>query len=125
MDAKDANPRITERVDQMNQTAQQFVNEAKGTVRQLEETLDLRGRVERHPYGMMLAAMSAGYVLGGGLFTPFTGRMVRLGLKLAALPLVKDELLGIAEAAVDRYVASTPPPEPADTGSTKAGGGAR
>ena len=96
-------------------------------LRQLEETLDLRGRVERHPYGMVLAAMGAGYVLGGGLFTPFTGRMVRLGLKLAALPLVKDELLGIAEAAVDRYVASAPPPGPeeTDSGSTKAGGGAR
>jgi hypothetical protein len=125
MDSKDANPRITERVDQMNQTAQQFVNEAKGTARQLEETLDLRGRVERHPYGMVLAAMGAGYVLGGGLFTPFTGRLVRIGLKLAALPLVKDELVGFAEAAVDRYVGSSMPPEPDGPGSTKQGGGAR
>ncbi|MGA9521779.1 MAG: hypothetical protein WBV82_09955 [Myxococcaceae bacterium] len=125
MNSKDANPRITERVDQMNQTAQQFVNEAKGTVRQLEETLDLRGRVERNPYGMMLAAVGAGYVLGGGLFTPFTGKIVRLGLKLAALPLVKDELLGIAEAAVDRYVGSSMPPEPDGPGSRSEGGGAR
>jgi hypothetical protein len=33
--------------------------------------------------------------------------MVRLGLKLAALPLVKDELIGMAEAAVDGLAGRT------------------
>jgi hypothetical protein len=96
-------PRFTEHVDQMNQTAHQLLDEAKSAADQFERSVDLKGRVERHPYGMVLAAVGVGYVLGGGLFTPFTGRLVRLGLKLAALPLVKDELLGIAEAALDSY----------------------
>lgn len=92
---------IGQRLDAMGADARQFVDDARGAVHQLETTLDLRGRVQRHPYGMVLAALGVGYVLGGGLFTPTTGRIVRLGLKLAALPLVKDELIGMAEAAVD------------------------
>ena len=92
---------VGQRLDQMGAAAQQLVDDARGAVRQIGSALDLGGRVQRHPYGMMLAAMGVGYVLGGGLFTPLTGRIVRLGLKLAALPLVKDELIGMAEAAVD------------------------
>jgi hypothetical protein len=99
--ADEDNPRFTQRVDQMNQTAHQFVDEARGAAHQLGQSLDLKGRVERHPYAMVLTAMGVGYVLGGGLFTPFTARMLRFGMKLAALPLVKDELLGFAEGALD------------------------
>ncbi len=92
---------LGQQFDNVGASAQQLVDEAKGAVHQLGESLDLRGRVERHPYGMVLAAFGVGYVLGGGLFTPTTARVVRLGMKLAALPLVKDELLGMAEAAVE------------------------
>jgi hypothetical protein len=98
---------VGERLDQMGAAAQQLVDDARGAVRQIGSALDLGGRVQRHPYGMMLAAVGVGYVLGGGLFTPFTARMVRLGLKLAALPLVKDELIGMAEAAVDGLTGRT------------------
>jgi hypothetical protein len=88
-------------VDHLNQDAQRLVGDARAAVEDFSRSLDLKGRVQRHPYGMMLAALGAGYVLGGGLFTPLTGRVLRLGLRLAALPLVKDELVGLAEAAVD------------------------
>ena len=71
----------------------------------LGQTLDLKGRVERNPYGMMAAAIGVGYVLGGGLFTPLTGRILKLGVRLAMLPFVKDELLGMAEAALQGYQA--------------------
>jgi hypothetical protein len=40
-------------------------------------------------------------VLGGGLFTATTGRLLRMGLKLAAVPMVRDELLTLAETAID------------------------
>ncbi|MBX5481155.1 MAG: hypothetical protein IRZ16_04795 [Myxococcaceae bacterium] len=92
-----------QRLDQIGEDARRFVDDAKGAVSQLSSALDLRGRVERHPYGMVLAAFGVGYVLGGGLFTPTTARLLRLAMKLAALPLVKDELIGMAEAAVDGF----------------------
>ncbi len=93
-----------QRMDQIGQDAQQMWSDAQEAVQDIKERLDIQGRVERHPYGMLLAAAGIGYVLGGGLFTPLTARMVRLAVKLSALPFVKDELFGMAESAVDGFV---------------------
>jgi hypothetical protein len=93
-----------QRVDHLNESAHQLIDEARSAVQDLTQSIDLRGRVERNPYGMVLAAVGVGYVLGGGLFTPFTGRLLRLGARLAMLPFVKDELLGMAEAAISGAV---------------------
>jgi hypothetical protein len=92
-----------QRVDQIGVDAQQLWSDARSAVTGLSETLDIRGRVDRNPYGMVLAAVGVGYVLGGGLFTPLTGRILKLGVRLAALPFVKDELLGMAEAALQGF----------------------
>jgi hypothetical protein len=96
----DRGPGFGQRVDQMGSDAQQLWDNARGAVTDLRDTMDLRGRVDRNPYLMMAAAVGVGYILGGGLFTRTTGRLLRLGVRLAALPMVKDELLGIAEAAL-------------------------
>ena len=93
-----------QRMDQIGQDAQRMWSDAQEAVQDFKERLDIPGRVERHPYGTLLAAAGIGYVLGGGLFTPLTARMVRLAFKLAALPFVKDELVGMAESAVDGFV---------------------
>jgi hypothetical protein len=89
-----------QRVDRIGSDAQQLWDDARGAVTDLRDTLDLKGRVERNPYTTLLAAFGVGYVLGGGLFTRTTGRILRLGMRLAALPMVKDELMGMAEAAL-------------------------
>jgi hypothetical protein len=72
--------------------------------RALEGALDLAGTMERHPIGTLAAAVGAGYVLGGGLFTPLTGRLVkgalRLGLRFLVLPVVERELVGVVESLV-------------------------
>lgn len=66
---------------------------------------DIRQRVEEHPWRMLGVAVGAGYVLGGGLFTALTGRLLlgglRIGLRVAALPLVREELLGAFESVTD------------------------
>ena len=104
-------PRVGERVDQLGSSAQQFFTDARGAVHDLGAGLDLKGRVQRNPYGMVAAALGVGYVLGGGLFTPLTARMLRVGVRLAMLPFVKDELLGMAESAFQGYQTGrgTPP----------------
>lgn len=61
--------------------------------------IDLRGRVQRNPIGMVLAAAGVGYVLGGGLFSPLTAKAVRYGLRLALIPLLKSQLSGIVGSA--------------------------
>jgi hypothetical protein len=61
--------------------------------------VDLRGRVQRNPIAMVVAAAGVGYVLGGGLFSPLTGRLVRYGIRLALIPLVKSQLVNMAGSA--------------------------
>jgi hypothetical protein len=63
------------------------------------ELQDLQDKIERNPYGMVAGAIGVGFVLGGGLFTRLTARIVGAGLRIglmAALPLMKDELLRMA-----------------------------
>jgi hypothetical protein len=91
---------LGDRVGQINQSAQELWSEAQGAVNHLKETLDLKGRVDRHPYGMVLAAVGVGYLLGGGLFSRLTGNLLKLGLRVAALPIVKEELLNMARGAL-------------------------
>jgi hypothetical protein len=80
------------------------VDEARRSVESLAD--DLRERVEEHPLRTLGLALGAGYVLGGGLFTALTGRLLfgglRIGLRLAALPLVREELLGMVETITER-----------------------
>jgi hypothetical protein len=93
---------LGERVDRYNDTAQQAWEATRNAVSDLRGTLDIDGRVQRNPYGTIAAALGIGYVLGGGLFSPLTGRVVglglRIGLRLAVLPLLKRELSDLAQA---------------------------
>jgi hypothetical protein len=92
---------IGERLDQVSATAEQAWGRTRDAFSDLKDTLDIDGRVSRHPYGTVAAALGIGYVLGGGIFTPLTARILglglRLGIRLAVLPYLTDEVLGIAE----------------------------
>ena len=63
---------------------------------------DIVGCVERHPYGTVAAAIGIGYALGGGVFTPLTSRLLRLGFRIgvrtALFPILKAELSEVAQA---------------------------
>ena len=62
--------------------------------------LDVAALVEAHPVGTLATALGLGYTLGGGLFTGFTVRLFRWGLKLgvqlALLPALEREVSGLA-----------------------------
>jgi hypothetical protein len=63
----------------------------------VRDIVDVGGRVERNPYGMMAGAMGAGFILGGGLFTRLTERLVGAALRIgvmAALPRLEKEFQG-------------------------------
>ena len=85
----------------MSGSAQQAWSRTRDAIGDIKGTLDIDGRVGRHPYGTIAAAVGIGYVLGGGLFSRLSARILglglRVGLRLAVLPLIKDELLGLAE----------------------------
>jgi hypothetical protein len=65
-------------------------------------TLDISGRMNRNPYQTLLIAAGVGYILGGGLFTRLTANVVRMGMRVGALPAVQRQLMGVAEAALSR-----------------------
>jgi hypothetical protein len=69
---------------------------SKETVDELRQLLSLSRRMEQHPYRTLAAALGTGYVLGGGLFSPATRRLVgaglKIGLRVAAVPLLKQQL---------------------------------
>ena len=66
---------------------------------------ELRGAVDAHPYGAVGAALGLGYVLGGGLSSPLTARIVRAGLRatfrFVLLPVVEAELVRIARECAE------------------------
>ena len=65
-----------------------------------EAALDLSALVDAHPVGTLATALGVGYVLGGGLFTSLTSRVLgwglRLGVQFALLPALERELAGLA-----------------------------
>ena len=76
----------------------------------LRETLDLEGRVERNPYGMVAGAVGVGFVLGGGIFTRLGARIVGAGVRvglMAALPLFQKQLGRIIEQSFDNLESDT------------------
>jgi hypothetical protein len=78
-------------------------DEAKRSVSTLTD--DVRDQLEDHPLRTLGLAVGAGYLLGGGLFTALTGRLLfgglRIGVRLAAIPLVREELMGIIGSMTD------------------------
>jgi ElaB/YqjD/DUF883 family membrane-anchored ribosome-binding protein len=83
-------------------SAQKAWDRTRGAVSELKRAAAIDERVGRHPYGSVAAALGIGYVLGGGLFTPLTSRIValglRIGVRLAILPMLKDEISVLADA---------------------------
>lgn len=94
--------RLGERFDRVSDSAQHAWTSTRDSLTDLRDRLDLYGRVDRNPYGMLAAALGVGYVLGGGIFSPLTGRILgmglRIGIRLAAIPFLKEEVLGMVAA---------------------------
>ena len=117
-------PGLGERVDHIGSSAQQMFTEARDAVADLQRTLDIKGRTERHPYAMLTAAAAVGYVLGGGLLTSLTGRLIRVAVKIAAVPFIKEELVNIAQNTLSGFSARASEPKPsAETSSTSGASG--
>ena len=61
----------------------------------LRRTLDIKGRLQRNPYGIVAGALGIGFVLGGGLFTRLAAGILGAGLRvglMAALPSFEKQI---------------------------------
>jgi hypothetical protein len=95
----------------LRQDAHALAGELRGAVDEMRDKLDLKGRMERNPYGTLLVAAGVGYVLGGGLLTRFTGNVIKLGLRLMVMPMLKDELARFTETIGQGPAESEPLPD--------------
>jgi hypothetical protein len=59
--------------------------------------------VQERPLAAIAAAFGLGYVLGGGLFTRTTGRLLGLGWKLGGMAVAKNFLGNFTDAAGGRF----------------------
>jgi len=58
----------------------------------------LQTRLERNPYGMVAGALGMGFVLGGGLFTRLSAKLLGVGLRMAlmaALPMLEEQIVQV------------------------------
>lgn len=99
--------KVGEAASKVRDATQQAADAAVTKGSELLESSGIAGQTRKHPYPMVGAAFALGYVAGGGLFSPTTRRVLELGVKLLALPPVRDKLLDMAEAAVDAALAQT------------------
>ncbi|MHB1845103.1 MAG: hypothetical protein ACYCWW_09750 [Deltaproteobacteria bacterium] len=51
----------------------------------------VRAEVQEHPYRTLGAAALTGYVLGGGLASPLTTQLMRVGFRLLLIPLLQAQ----------------------------------
>src|SRR5256885_16839986 len=92
----------------MVEEARAFKEAVAAQASSFSQAIDLRGRVQRNPFLMVAAAAGVGYVLGGGLFSPLTGKLLRIGMRAAIIPLVKSQLQGLAGVASNAVSGGAP-----------------
>jgi hypothetical protein len=74
-------------------------DELGAAAQELREKMDFSETVQAHPFRAVLIAAGVGYVLGGGLFSPLTGRLVAVGARAVLLPMLAKQLEGMATGA--------------------------
>jgi hypothetical protein len=79
--------------------AKAFTSAVSESVTSFSESIDLRGRVQRAPIAMVGAALGIGYLLGGGLFSATTRRLLKAGIGAAVVPFVTRQLRAMAGTA--------------------------
>jgi hypothetical protein len=103
---------LPDQEDGVGEQVKAFAQTANSAINGVADAVGLTEQVAKNPYAAVAAALGVGYVVGGGLFTPTTARLLRLGMKLASVPAVQDKLLDIAEAALDQVLAQANKPKP-------------
>ena len=51
---------------------------------------------QENPFAVLAGAAGVGYLLGGGLFTPFTKRMLKFGAKALVIPLAAAQVRNLS-----------------------------
>lgn len=72
--------------------ARELANDLAEAGREIRSKVDLSKSVQAHPFRAVLIAAGVGYVLGGGLFSPLTRRLLRVGSRALIVPIVRGQI---------------------------------
>jgi hypothetical protein len=72
--------------------ARELAHDLAEAGREIRSKVDLSRSVQAHPFRAVLIGVGVGYVLGGGLFSPLTRQLLRLGSRALIVPLVRGQI---------------------------------
>ncbi len=73
-----------------------LTHQAQEIAQQVVDVDKARDFWRENPYLVLGAAAGLGYVLAGGLPTPFTRRLIRIGMKALFVPVAASQLKSLA-----------------------------
>ena len=91
--------RVINQTRVLNEDVKGLASELGAAAKELRARADLGPVVQEHPFRTVLIAAGVGYVLGGGLFTPLTGTLVRVGARAMLLPFLRSQITNLAAGA--------------------------
>ena len=84
---------------------QDLVDDVAEVGRDIQRKVDFSQTIQQHPIRSVLIAAGVGYMLGGGLFSPLTRQIVRVGGRAMLLPILRNQfesmIAGVAHGQED------------------------
>jgi hypothetical protein len=87
--------RVINQTRALNNDMRGLASELSDAAKEIKSKIDLGPIVQEHPFRTVLIAAGVGYVLGGGMFTPLTGTIVRVGARAMLLPFLRNQLFNL------------------------------
>lgn len=94
--------RVINQTRALNEDMRGLASEIASAAKEIKMKAALGPAVQEHPFRAMMIAAGVGYVLGGGLFTPLTGTLVRVGARAMLLPMLRNQLSNLAAGASEQ-----------------------
>lgn len=89
--------RILEHSRALGGDLRQLRDELSGAAQELKSRMDFSRSIQEHPLRSVAIAVGVGYVLGGGLFSPMTRRLLGVGTRAMLLPILRSQVLAMIE----------------------------
>jgi len=83
---------LMDQTQTLGRDAKKVAEDVQALYETASEQVNLGKLYQDNPYAVLGVAIGVGYVLGGGLFTPFTRRLWRIGSRAFVLPLIAAQL---------------------------------
>lgn len=78
---------------------QNLMDDVAEVGRDIRRKTDFSEAIQKHPIRSVCIAAGVGYLLGGGLFSPLTGRLLKVGGRAMLLPILRNQFESMVAGA--------------------------